>query len=81
MDIIDVLSVHGPSYLGSSSKARLPTYTGTDIYKGEYPRQATRRRCQIIGLNNDYDGDFPKLVISLREIKPRHNNDPTAASF
>lgn len=83
MDVIDICSVHGPSYFGSSSRARLPTYTGieVDIYKNEYPRQATRRRCQIYGLNNDYDGDFPKLVITLREIKPRHKNDPTAANL
>lgn len=83
MDVVDICSVHGPSYFGSSSKARLPTYTGieNDIYKGEYPREATRRRCQIIGLSNDYDGDFPKLVMKVREIKPRHKSDPTADSF
>jgi len=83
MDVIDVLSVHGPSYFGSSGKGRPITYTGTevDIWKGEYIKEATRRRVQIIGLNNDYDGDFPKLVITCREIKPRHKNDPTAANL
>jgi hypothetical protein len=83
MDVIDVLSVHLPAYFGTSSKARLPTHEGedVDIYKGEYCKSAQRRRCQIIGLNNDYDGDFPKLVITCREIKSRHPNDPTAENL
>lgn len=80
MDIVDILSVHCPSIFGTTSKARITTEDGVecDVHKGEYPRQAATKRCQILGLNNDYDGDFPKLVMTLREIKPRHKNDPTA---
>lgn len=83
MDIIDVLSVHGPAFQGTTSKARLPTVGGVDCdpLKGNYFKQAQRRRVQIIGLNNDYDGDYPKLVIKCREIKPRHKNDPTAENL
>lgn len=83
MDVIDVISVHLPSFLGSSSNGRLPTYNGieNDVFNGEYPKQAQRRRCQIIGINNDYDQDFPKLVLKVREIKPRHFNDPTAENL
>jgi hypothetical protein len=80
MDVVDVLSVHLPAHFGTSSKAGYPTNDGVevDIYAGEYSRRAQRRRCQIIGLNNDYDGEFFKLEIELREIKPRHTEDPTA---
>ena len=83
MDIVDIKSVHGPAYFGSTSKARLPVIDGQDHdpFLGEYPRRSQRRRCQIIGLNNDYNGDFPKLVMTVREIKTRHKNDPTAENF
>ena len=83
MDIVDIESVHLPAHFGTSSKARLPTYTGieVDVYKGEYPRQVQRRRCQIIGLSNDYDGSYPRLVMTVREIKGRHKNDPTAENL
>jgi hypothetical protein len=80
MDIIDVLSVNLPAYFGTSNVAMLPTFDGSsiDIYSGEHPRRAQRRRCQIIGINNDYDGQFPRLQLEVREIKPRHTEDPTA---
>jgi hypothetical protein len=81
MEIADVLSVHLPAHYGTSNAAAYPTHNGeeVDIYGGEYARRAQRRRCQIIGLNNDYAAEsFPTLQIELREIKSRHTEDPTA---
>jgi hypothetical protein len=84
MGVVDVLSVHLPSYFGSTANAKYPTYNGTEVdpIQGEYWQQASRKRCQIIGINNDYDaGSFPTLKIELREIKPRHLQDPTAENL
>lgn len=83
MDIVDVLSVHLPNYYGTGFNAKYPTLNGLEIdpAQGEYWKQASRKRCQILGLRSDYDGTYPKLTILLREIKSRHLNDPTATNL
>lgn len=80
MQIIELVNPKMPGYLGTSSKARLPTYDGNDVQvsRGDYWKRATRYRCQIISREISWGrSSLPSLVFGLRVITPYHLNDPT----
>lgn len=80
MQIIELVNPKMPGHLGTSSKARLPTYDGNDVQvsQGDYFKRATRYRCQIISREISWGrSSLPSLVFGLRVITPYHLNDPT----
>lgn len=80
MQIVELVSPVMPSYLGTTTHARLPTYDGNDVQvsQGDYWKRATRYRCQIISRVISWSrSTLPSLVLGFRVITPYHLNDPT----
>lgn len=80
MDIVEIVSVFLPAYLGTSQNGRLPVYDGeqVEITENRFLKMAQRYRTQLVGKSITWEQGFePTLDLTCRIISPYHENDPT----
>lgn len=81
IDMFDVVTITHPelsAYLGTSSNAKLPTYSGksVDIMQGDYMKRAQPYRAQIEGRTLEFaDNKIPLVTFNCRLLL--NPNDPT----